>query len=269
MLMHFLTMWVASAGFTGSAALSAAPAVAILLQDVSATQPAAESGADEQEKQRAARKKAREQERNRKKTEQSLEVARLKLKKAELTAESGKRESEAAVIKARSELDLARRKLAQFDERTAPSRLANGELGIQRAEDREREAVEELAQLEAMYKEEAIVDATREIVVERGRRRLERTRRQLEIERGDFEALKSLGLPIDRTELEQKVDERVRGLEKAELDQGAKGLEQEISLLAARHEVERLEQELADILSGDEDEEPAAGGRKKKREEGE
>ena len=67
------------------------------------------------------------------------------------------------------------------------------------------EAQQELEQLELMYSEEEFADQTKEIVLERGRRRLERTQRDLELRRADFATLQEQTLPVERREHELRV----------------------------------------------------------------
>ena len=64
----------------------------------------------------------------------------------------------------------------------AVERVSRAELGFQFAQDGAKEAEQELQQLEMMYQEDEFADKTKEIVLERGRRRLERSKRSLAIE---------------------------------------------------------------------------------------
>jgi len=259
----------ARAGIVSPAPASAAPAgltaatgadtcragrEAVAAQASAAAQPQAESkpaGEAGQEPVKEAdlkkkRKEVRQQERKIVKLERELEVARLNLEKAKLAAEFAELRDAAGVAKAEFELELAERRLQTFTERTAPARIAWGELNLQRAEDGATEAREELDQLELMYREEEFADKTKEIVLERGRRRLERTLRDLELQRADFATLGEQTLPVERAEHEQAVVEKREALQRARENVRTGAIEQKVGLLNAEGEIMRLEHELAD-----------------------
>jgi hypothetical protein len=192
------------------------------------------------------RKELEQEERKIVKLERDLRVARHKLEKTRLSTEHNTLCNAAALTKAEAELELSKRRLKTFDEQTAPSRVAWGELALQGAQDRFQEAQEELEQLELMYKEDEFADQTKEIVLERGRRRLERSQRDLELRRIDFATLQEQTLPVERQEHELGVTDKEEALKRVHERAETSVIDQEIDLINAEGEIIRLEQEMDD-----------------------
>ena len=146
----------------------------------------------------------------------------------------------------KEELELLQRKFKTFLEKSRPERLNRAELGLQMQQDGAREAGEELAQLEMMYKEDQFADKTKEIVLERGRRRLERARRSLEIETGASELLKGETLPLEQLEQEIAIRDKQIAMERAVRDFEASMIDLKLGVMAGETEILRLEDELED-----------------------
>ena len=151
-------------------------------------------------------------------TRRKLEIARQKLAKARLAAEHGEIETESKITTAEQNLNVATTKLQQLQEYIAPNKLARAELGLQGSQDRFNESQEEMTQLELMYAEEEFAEKTKEIVLQRGKRRLERSRRDLEIRRRELEFTQSHDLPLQIREQQFKVEQAQKSLDKAKRD---------------------------------------------------
>jgi hypothetical protein len=205
-------------------------------------QPKVASADDLKKKRKELRDKGRQID----KLERDLNVAHQKLEKARMSMEQTRLRNEASVAKAEAELDLAVRRLGIFNEQNVPSRIAWGELGLQNAEDRFQEAQEELDQLELMYNEDEFADQTKEIVLERGRRRLQRSQRDLELRRVDFSTLQEQTLPVERREHELGVTDKEEGLKRAHEAVATGMIDQEIGLINAEGEIIRVQNELDD-----------------------
>jgi hypothetical protein len=208
------------------------------------TQP---EGKSHEDKQAEEAKKTRERERKLAKLERSLEVARLNLSKANLALEHGETQFEDSLVKTEAELEMSKTRLADFTEFASPNRVARAELGLQQAEDGFTEAQEELYQLELMYRDEQFADQTKEIVIERAKRRLERAQRDLEIRREELKALVDRTLPLEQRELELAVRQHERDLEQAQRSHQTTVIEQKVAILNAEAELDRLEIELSDL----------------------
>jgi hypothetical protein len=199
--------------------------------------------AEEDEEARDAEAQA-EDRRKLAKLERDLDIARQKLVKAQLAGEHAQIQNRVAVAEAERELELEQRRMAAFKDRSAPNRIERSRLGLIRAEDRVKEAEEELAQLELMYAEEDFADQTKEIVLERGRRRLGRSRRDVELRKEDHAILTEETIPTEQREHELKVEKKNEVLDKARRDAETSALDNQIGIISAAAEVARLEAEI-------------------------
>ncbi len=184
-----------------------------------------------------------------------LDIARQKLAKSSLAAEYSKIENQNQIAKAEQDLEIATTKLQHHEQYTAPNRLARGQLDQRYAEDRYEESQEEMQQLELMYAEEDFADKTKEIVLQRGRRRLERSRTNLDIRGKDYLFLQNHSLPLQHKELQFKFEQAGLLLEKTQRDARAGELDKQIAILTAEAEVAKLEYELQELEEEDEEDE--------------
>jgi len=195
----------------------------------------------------AAAKEARERERKLARLRRDMEAAQLKLAKAHTNEQNGELKHQEALASANVEMELAKRRLEAFNKFTAPKRVARAELDLQRAEDRHLEAREELQQLELMYKDEQFADQTKEIVIERARRRLARSTRDLELRRREFKTLTDVTLPMEQRELEHKAEQKKRAALNVQRDNEGALLDRKIAVINAESAVVKLENQLADL----------------------
>jgi len=209
--------------------------------------PPEQKAKQDAEKAKQEAKQARERERKRVKLQRDLEVARLRLEKLKLDHEHAQLKFDESAAKAQVELELTQKKLADFKQILAPNRVARSELGLASGEDNLREAREELEQLELMYSEEQFADKTKEIVIGRARRRLERTQRDVELRREEHQTLVEITLPRETFEQELTLQDKERSLAQLRRDEASAKLERPIALLNADAEIERLQNELADV----------------------
>ena len=173
-----------------------------------------------------------------------LEIAEQKLAKARLAAEHGEAETESKITTAQQKLIVATTKLQQLEQYIAPNKLARAELGLQGSLDRFNESQEEMTQLELMYAEEDFAEKTKEIVLERGKRRLERSQRDLEIRRRELEFTQSHDLPLQIKEQQFKVEQAQKSLDKAKRDSVGGIIDRRIATLTADAAVAKLQAEL-------------------------
>lgn len=195
--------------------------------------------AEEAEKEDPERKRAR--------LVRQMAIAAEKVKKARLAQAHQQAEDQDKIARKRTERELASTKLADFEEHNAPQRIEEARLALRRAEDRVKEAQEELAQLEMMYAEEDLADKTREIVLERGRRRLERARRELDLQRTALANLEGHDLPREAAELRAQATDKASELENLERAAETNLLDKRIAVMEAEAEVTRLREEMDDL----------------------
>lgn len=213
-------------------------------QTSSAVPGDAESGAASDENKKSDAKKKAEKEAERAKLTRDLKIARQKVAQAQLAIDHQRADDEEAVRKAAADRDLAAAKLEDLEKHSAPVRLDKARLSFKRAEDKVLESREELEQLEMMYAEEELGDKTREIVIARAKRWLEQAERDLKIQRQELQNLEKETIPLERRELQLKVEASTAEHQNKVRSVDTNLLEKRIALISAEAEVARLETEL-------------------------
>lgn len=191
-------------------------------------------------------KERRELMRKQTRGQRELQMAEMKLAKAKTQREVAERHHAQAVEKARREIEIAERKLKTFKEKSRPERIERAELSFSFSQDSVKEAEQELEQLEKMYKDDQFADQTKEIVLERGRRRLERSKKSLAIETAAIAVLKSETLPLEELEQELGLKDKREALEKMQREHELGMMDQRVGLIAAEGEVLRIKDDMAD-----------------------
>lgn len=241
-----------------STAAQPAPAPVADVQPVTpATQPAADTQVPPPTTQpqptsdvaRDADKQARERERKLARLRRQLEIAQLGVAKARIALEHGDLKYNDALAAAETEFELAKKRLQIFQKMTVPNRLARAELELRQVEDGVTESQEELYQLELMYSAEQLADQTREIVIERAKRRLERAQRDLELRREEFRVLKEVSLPLEEQELDHAAELKKRAVLQTQRDNEPEIIDRKVAVINAELEVTRLEEEIADLVA--------------------
>lgn len=199
--------------------------------------------AEEKEK---AEKERRDLLRKGERSKRELQMAEMRLQKAKLQIDITEKQNALAIDKAKKDLELAQRKLRNFKEKGRPERIERADLGLAFAQDGLKEAEQELEQLEKMYKDDQFADMTKEIVLERGRRRLERSRKSLQIETAAVAVLKGETLPIEELEQETGVKDKTEALDKLQIDQSLGMIDLRIGLISAEGEVLRIRDDITD-----------------------
>ncbi|UCG32784.1 MAG: hypothetical protein JSU68_14095 [Phycisphaerales bacterium] len=176
-----------------------------------------------------------------------LAIAAEKVKKARLALAHQQAEDQDKIARKSTERELVETKLRDFEGHNAPQRIEEARLELRRAEDSVKDAEEELAQLEMMYAEEDLADKTREIVLERGRRRLERARRDLDLKRTALANLEEHDLPREAAELRAQAADKASELEGLQRASETNLLDKQIALMEAEAEVTRLQAEIDEL----------------------
>jgi len=185
--------------------------------------------------------------RQRAQLERRLEIASLALAKAQIEVELGQLKYRDTIARVDKEFELAKKRLQIFERMTAPSHRARAELDLQLAEDSLAEAQEDLYQAELQYGAQETPDRGQELAIERARRRLERTQRDVELRREEFKTLTEVLLPLEQQELELAAEVKKRAALQAQRDDEGPGLDRKMAVLSAEAEVRRLEAELIQL----------------------
>jgi hypothetical protein len=179
--------------------------------------------------------------------EHKLAVAERRLDQSRMELEIHELSSAFEIEAAEHELKHAMAVLEDFVGSDMPNRVASSELRLQGSKDSAAEAAEELAQIMIMYEEQDLEDMTAEFVIQRGRRRAERTQRSLEIQTSEHEALVASELPRERKGLEMDVRRKQHALEMAKRRARAGRLDKEIALVKAEFEIQELRREVEQL----------------------
>ena len=169
-----------------------------------------------------------------------LSAARLRLKQAEA-------DDKVALARLEAERALAEGELKQFDEQDAPNRLAQQKLQAQNTRDQFADDQEELQQLEMMYAAEDLADQTKQIVLQRGKRKLGRSQERLSIEERELAVFEQFTLPRDRAKLELELTAKVHALESEKSSFAITKLEKQVDISEAEDTVKECEATLARI----------------------
>ena len=109
----------------------------------------------------------------------AVHEAALELRVKEFDRDLKLRKAEHDVELKTHALDLAKKVLDHFEKHEKPVQLDKSKLTLDRARHSRELAADELGELEAMYAEEDLAEATKELVLKRGRRNLEFREREL------------------------------------------------------------------------------------------
>ncbi|MFM8980247.1 MAG: HlyD family efflux transporter periplasmic adaptor subunit [Planctomycetia bacterium] len=175
---------------------------------------------------------------------EQVEIARLDLALAEVqlqraVAEDGRREAAQALQRAGVEREAARagEDLKRWLELERELRRAETVHGLKGSENGLTDSIEELAQLEKMYKADDLTEETEDIVLKRSQRELDRQRERLDFIRQRNTWALAITLPREQENLEQRAKETRMELERFEATAG-------LALAKARTELKKAQMEL-------------------------
>jgi len=172
-------------------------------------------------------------------SDEAYEIAKLEteLRIATLEAEAKLSRGEREVADAQLAVAHAERDLATFEIERA-IRVADEELGMDRARQSVAEDQMELDELIAMYDADQFATTTKELVVSRSRARLEFSRRGLEIAEREMRQVFEVELPRESEELTLKLDAARFELQMARHDLEVARLESKLDLEGKQRELD-------------------------------
>lgn len=211
---------------TGCASVAAAPS------------PAADAAPASAAKSAEAKPAAPKDEGEARKKEREFDYARMQLDLAKLAAESARSAAKAAQGAAERELAAAKASRDHFKKVTIALELDERALALDRAQQSVLEAEQELKELEAMYAGEKFAETTKELVLSRGRSRLEMAKRDLELSQRRLDELKTHEHKQREKELGERVTKTQQAFDDAKAAARRTDLEQRLALLRAEHAFE-------------------------------
>jgi len=197
-----------------------------------------------------ADKKAEEQKQQKKdlaQKQRDLDYAKIGVQTTAIDRQVRVMTVESAVRHAQVELDKQKRELEQFLQKVKPREMEEHRIQLDMQTQRADEAKDELAELEAMYKDDEFARSTKELVVKRGRKQLEMANRSLAVGQQEFEHFEKHTLAERERELTQKVDDAERDLEKARLEHQKATMEVDVQQRQADDKVKDLQRDIAEL----------------------
>jgi hypothetical protein len=172
-----------------------------------------------------------------------LQMASARFDRAKMDVEQQNFESSLATTKAKLELSLAQKALDHYVKVEMPAKRARAELDLTQTKDYVTEQEEELAQLELMYKADDLGDKTKEIVLARSKRRLDRAQKSIALQAKDLDDLVTVQQPEQREKLENAVKEHEADLQRAEVAAKTGQVDKELALRTQEAEVKKQKRE--------------------------
>ena len=179
--------------------------------------------------------------------ENDLRLARATHEKQTQDLELGAKGDALALLLAETAVKDAATNLQSFEEVEGRHMVATAELNVKFMEDGLGDQVEELAQLEKMYKSEELTNATSEIVVRRARRNIERTKLSLEMSRAELSNVKTVKYPQQHQTLAHAVEVSKNALETLKSAQGLSRIQREVEAQKAKAALSQLEDQAAKL----------------------
>jgi multidrug resistance efflux pump len=179
--------------------------------------------------------------------ENDLRAARATFEKQQTDLDLGARADALALLQAETAAKDAATNLTAYEEVEGRHMVAQVELNVKFLEDGLHDQVEELAQLEKMYKSEELTNATSEIVVRRAKRNIERTKLGLEMARAEFGNVKNVKYPQQRTTLAHAVEVSKNALESLKSAQALSKVQREVEAQKAKAALAQLEEQAAKL----------------------
>lgn len=155
--------------------------------------------------------------------------------------------AEHAVQAAQVELDKARHDRELFLTHDKPTELEERRIAFASQTHYSEEAKDELAELESMYQADEFAKSTKELVLKRGRRKVELAERNLAIAARNLEVLEKQTLPRREEEMKRKVADAERALARATKDREKTTMELELAQRRSEHKRSDLVEEVAEL----------------------
>lgn len=160
-----------------------------------------------------------------------------------LRAEEGA--ARAAAARLRAEKEIAESALRQLREAEHPRRAAEADLAVARAADGLEDAKDELSQLEEMYQANDLAAKTKELVIKRGRRGLERAQQELSIRTRALRDLKETAIPLEIRKAEHDLLQKSSEIDLEEIRAQGRLAAKRAELADARAALRKAEAELS------------------------
>jgi hypothetical protein len=181
------------------------------------------------------------------KKERELAYARLQLQITELEQQADARAQQNSIADAERGVRHAEEELADFQQTHKALEQAERELNSDQQKEGLRETQQEYDELESMYKDEDFAKKTKELVLSRGKARLDFSRRGLEISTGRRQFQERTAAQRKERDLSEALEKARAGLTDTRAAAERKTLSNQLQLLRAKDGIADLEKELAKL----------------------
>ncbi len=175
--------------------------------------------------------------------ENDLRVARAAHEKQQADLALGAKGDALALKQAETAVKDAEGALRSFEEVDGKHLVQQVELNVKFIEDALHDQMDEIAQLEKMYKSEELTNATSEIVVKRAKRNLERTRTALEMGRAEANNVKTYRYPQQQQVLSHAIEVARNSLDSLKVAQALGKVQREAEAVKAKAALAQLEEQ--------------------------
>ncbi|MBK7642240.1 MAG: hypothetical protein IPJ19_04210 [Planctomycetes bacterium] len=182
-----------------------------------------------------------------KKKERELQYAKLQFQITELELQADTRGQQASIADAERGVRNAEEDLSDYLKTQRALESTERALGSDQQQEGVRESQQELEELESMYKDEDFANKTKELVLSRGRARLDFSRRGFELAKSRREFQEATAAPRKERDLRETLDKARRGLEDTRASAERKKLSNQLQLMRAKDGLDDLEKEVAKL----------------------
>jgi hypothetical protein len=181
--------------------------------------------------------------------EHELACARLELQVAQQVTAADERDAKMRVVECERKLEMATRDVENF--KSVESVLANTEanLHIDEAKERLDESKQELKELEKSYEHEKFAEITKELVLSRGKVRVELAQKGLELSQKKASAVRDVEQPKKVAELSLAREKAEHDANEARSKTERLASENKLKLMKAEQSVQEIEHALAKLQS--------------------
>ncbi|MEO6710355.1 MAG: hypothetical protein ABI054_00675 [Planctomycetota bacterium] len=214
-----------------------------------------EAGAAKEEKKPSPEAVAKKAARKAEKKAREATYAHMELALAEMDAANELHDANFELLQAKHGLEAAQRELDHFQKAERPLNLEDSQIDLDRSNESAIEQKQELEELMAMYKADDYAKMTKELVINRGKFRLEVAQREAELAKKRA---------ADKKDHDMAVKERDLGLALAKAQDGVSSAEAKLKKVQAHNELElmRAHHKIEDAERPDDDEEESGSAPK-------
>jgi hypothetical protein len=178
------------------------------------------------------------------KKERELEYAKLQFQITQLELAADERAQQNSIADAERGVRHAREELDDYLKSQKALEAAERILGMDQQKEGLRQTQQEYDELESMYKDEDFAKKTKELVLSRGKARLDFSKRGLDLSTARRDFQEKVSLPRKERDLNEALEKASKGLEEARGAVERKKLANQLQLMRAKDSLDDLQKEV-------------------------